>query len=58
MTNVELYTARLGNGNAVHLADKDGILCNRWGSMNGKVLAPKPIPGPATCKTCLKLAAK
>lgn len=49
--------ARLGNGTALHLADADGILCNRWGTVNGKWMAPKIVQGAteATCKRCLAL---
>lgn len=54
-----LKVAKLGNGAALHLADKDGILCNRWGTVNGKWMAPKIVEGAeATCKKCLKLAGK
>lgn len=49
--------ARLGNGTALHLVDARGILCNRWGSTNGTVRAPKFVEGAtATCKRCIKLA--
>jgi hypothetical protein len=40
-TNTALRTARLGNGNAIHLVDADGILCNRWGTVNGVWKAPR-----------------
>lgn len=53
-----LRTARLGNGTAIHLADDDGILCNRWGTVNGKWMAPRFVEGvTATCKRCQKIAA-
>jgi hypothetical protein len=49
--------ARLGNGAALHLVDDQGILCNRWGTVNGVWKAPKLVEGAeATCKRCLKLA--
>lgn len=50
--------ARLGNGAAVHLTDASGILCNRWGTVNGVWKAPRPVvgePADATCKRCRKL---
>lgn len=52
-----LRVARLGNGAALHLVDDHGILCNRWGSTNGTVRAPRFVEGAeATCRRCLKLA--
>jgi len=55
---IGLRTARLGNGAAIHLADDQGILCNRWGTVNGVWKAPRFIEGAtATCKRCEKLAA-
>lgn len=51
-----LSTARLGNGVAVHLVDAKGILCNRWGTVNGVWKAPKPVQAPATCKRCITLS--
>lgn len=49
--------ARLGNGTALHLLDDQGVLCNRWGTVNGVWKAPKIVPGAtATCKRCHKLA--
>lgn len=50
--------ARLGNGSAVHITDAQGILCNRWGTVNGVWKAPKPVPAGTqpTCQRCLKLA--
>lgn len=58
MTHTEtLRTARLGNGTAIHLVDDNGILCNRWGTVNGVWKAPKFVEGvEATCKRCQKLA--
>jgi hypothetical protein len=56
-TNTALRTARLGNGNAIHLVDDDGILCNRWGTVNGVWKAPRFVEGvEATCKRCKKIA--
>lgn len=53
-------TAILGNGQAIHLADDQGILCNRWGTVNG-VWKPVQLlgadPSHATCKRCLKINA-
>lgn len=48
--------ARLGNGNAVHLTDRQGILCNRWGTVNGVWKAPKFTNDAATCKRCATIA--
>jgi hypothetical protein len=51
--------ARLGNGAAIHITDARGILCNRWGTVNGVWKAPQPVAGDstqATCKRCQKLA--
>ena len=48
--------ARLGNGQAVHLTDAQGILCNRWGTVNGAWKAPRTTTDAATCKRCQKLA--
>jgi hypothetical protein len=56
-TTTEL--ARLGNGAAIHITDAQGILCNRWGTVNGVWKAPRPVAGTrdqATCKRCQKLA--
>ena len=50
--------ARLGNGAAVHITDGAGILCNRWGTVNGVWKAPRPVPGDwteATCKRCHRI---
>lgn len=50
--------ARLGNGTAVHLTDASGILCNRWGTVNGVWRAPRVVtgtPADATCKRCRAL---
>ncbi len=56
-TNETFQTARLGNGAALHLADADGVLCNRWGTVNGVWKAPRIVVGAeATCKRCLRLA--
>lgn len=49
--------ARLGNGTAVHRTDEHGILCNRWGTVNGAWKAPKITTDAATCKRCAALAA-
>lgn len=49
--------ARMGNGTAVHATDDKGILCNRWGTVNGVWKAPKSTSDPVTCKRCVKLAA-
>jgi hypothetical protein len=65
MTEQALKTAKLGQGTAIHLADTKviagqeitAILCNRWGSVNGQVKAPKLVLGvEATCQKCQKLA--
>lgn len=51
--------ARMGNGAAVHLTDADGVLCNRWGTVNGRWVAPSPVegtPDDATCRRCQKIA--
>lgn len=49
--------ARLGNGTALHLADDQGILCNRWGTVNGVWKAPRIVTGAtATCKRCIKIS--
>jgi hypothetical protein len=49
--------AKLGNGASLHLVDTDGILCNRWGTVNGVWKAPKFVEGvEATCKRCHKIA--
>lgn len=50
--------ARLGGGTAIHLTDAQGILCNRWGTVNGVWKAPRPTEDPATCRRCLAIAAK
>ena len=50
--------ARLGNGHAVHLTDDQGILCNRWGSVNGTIVRPRYTDDAATCKRCMRLAEK
>lgn len=59
MTTSPAYTlARLGNGAAVHIADDQGILCNRWGTVNGVWKPATPVPGDwteATCKRCHKI---
>jgi hypothetical protein len=55
-TTQTLKTATLGNGAAIHLIDKDGILCNRWGTVNGVWKAPKLVNADATCKRCIKIA--
>jgi hypothetical protein len=56
-TTEGLRVARLGNGAALHLVDARGILCNRWGSTNGTVRAPRIVTGvAATCKRCQRLA--
>ena len=49
-------TARMGNGAAIHLVDDHGVLCNRWGTVNGRWIAPTPVDAPATCKRCIKIA--
>lgn len=56
--NTNTYrVAKLGNGASLHLVDDHGILCNRWGTVNGVWKAPKFVEGAtATCKRCLKLA--
>lgn len=48
--------ARLGNGTAVHLTDDQGILCNRWGTVNGVWKAPRNTTEAATCQRCAKIA--
>lgn len=60
MNTTTLRVARLGNGSALHFVDDQGILCNRWGSVNGTVRSPKFVvfTTRANCKTCIKLAAK
>lgn len=56
--NTEYRVARLGNGAALHLVDAQGILCNRWGTVNGVWKAPRFVEGvEANCKRCAKLAA-
>jgi hypothetical protein len=51
--------ATLGNGKALHLVDEQGILCNRWGTVNGVWKAPRVVTGAeATCKRCLSLAGR
>lgn len=54
--------ARLGNGTALHLADDHGILCNRWGSVNGVWKPLKVVKGAhwtdATCMRCYRLKNK
>lgn len=57
-SNSSHRNARLGNGAAVHLTDAEGILCNRWGTVNGVWKAPRLTDEAATCKRCLKLAGK
>ncbi len=53
--------ARMGNGTAVHLTevrpsgDGHAIICNRWGSSNGRWTAPKLTTDEATCKRCLTI---
>jgi len=51
--------ARLGNGAALHLMDEAGILCNRWGTVNGVWKAPRIVAGATepTCQRCQKIAA-
>jgi hypothetical protein len=57
-TNTAHAVARLGNGTALHLTDSNGILCNRWGTVNGVWKAPRIVEGAdATCKRCIRLAA-
>lgn len=52
--------ARLGGGEALHLADAKGVLCNRWGTTNGVWKQARIITGDveATCKRCLKIASQ
>lgn len=48
--------ARLGNGSAVHMTDDRGILCNRWGTVNGTWKPAKPTDDAATCQRCARIA--
>lgn len=51
-----LRVAYLGNGISLHLVDEHGILCNRWGTVNGTWQAPEFVVGvQATCKRCAKI---
>lgn len=51
-----LKVAKLGNGNSLHLVDAEGILCNRWGTVNGVWKTPQIVEGAeATCKRCIKI---
>jgi hypothetical protein len=46
----------IGRGTALHLIDANGARCNRWGTTNGTVVAPKVVAGAeVTCKRCLAL---
>jgi len=57
-TTHTLRNAHLGNGAAIHATDKDGILCNRWGTVNGVWKSPRYTDADVTCKRCMKLAGK
>lgn len=51
------YIGRMGNGTALHIVNRNGAICNRWGSTNGTVRPPREVKGAeATCKRCLHLA--
>lgn len=59
MSSTNYQVGTMGNGKAVHIIDGQGVLCNRWGTVNGVWKAPKVIEGgswvDATCKRCHKI---
>ena len=59
MSNTTYQVGTMGNGKALHLIDAQGVLCNRWGTVNGVWKSPKVVEGAdwtdATCKKCAKL---
>lgn len=56
-TEISFKNAHLGRGVAIHITDARGILCNRWGTVNGTWVTPRSTDAPATCKRCIKIAA-
>lgn len=63
--NGTMQVGRMGNGTALHLIATAGssgttyALCNRWGSVNGRWIAPRIVEdAQSTCKRCEKIALK